>query len=173
MKTLQQKRRGNLSYWIGFDERDPETCYVAEAKVKTPGAVMHLVWRYACRPDPEQLRADALEHGVRSPRPYQPGQPCDGSIGACAHALFVHFCQARELNPAALYARAYPEREPPDFEPMREEAEWEGVAYPKRWDAEATAKLAESLHAINAHALAEVVEDATFAPAGTTASLFT
>ena len=38
-------------------------------------------------------------------------------------------------------------------------ADWQGVAYPSQWDAEATTGLLESLHAVNYHSLAGIVSD--------------
>jgi hypothetical protein len=76
-----------------------------------------------------------------------------------AVALFVDFCNAKGIDPTAIYRAAYPEREAPtSWTDDVQAAEWQGVAYPEAWTDEAAARMLESLHAVNLHALAEAIE---------------
>ena len=43
-----------------------------------------------------------------SPRPYVPGQACDGTIDSSVFALFYNYCRTKGLGPAALYSKATP-----------------------------------------------------------------
>ncbi len=131
---------------------------VFEGFVKVDGGVKHLTFRY------ESVSvlgafADTLEHGIFSPRPYQLGQACDGSITECALALFARFCRELGHSATTLHRDAYPDenRRRPNWPELTAAADWQGVAYPSQWDAGATAGLLESLHAVNYHSLAGVV----------------
>jgi hypothetical protein len=100
---------------------------------------------------------------VLSPRPYQLGQFCDGSITPCVVALFENFCRARQLDAIALFHQAYPDclYTLKEFDAIRRHADWEGTSYPARWDRTAVDGLLYSLHAVNYHELADVVEEMT------------
>ena len=104
---------------------------------------------------------DRCEH-VFSPRPYVLGQLADSTTETCIFALFYDYCTAQELDPAALYAQAYPGSEFPDADERREstrQAMAEGVSFPLLWDEKAFAGLLDSLSEINNHSLASVLED--------------
>jgi hypothetical protein len=131
---------------------------VFEGFVKCDGGLKHLVQRYA----EITLGAaydDVVRHGNFSPRPYRLGQACDGSTTSCALALFVRFCRECGLPATQLYRRAYPDEKSLRLSGVVSFAEWQGVAYPKRWNARAKAGLLESLHSVNYHSLASVVSD--------------
>jgi hypothetical protein len=130
--------------------------------VRQKHEIRYLVERYrGGRPSWHKLREDARQRGIRSPRPYQLGQACDGSITTCVMALFEDFCKARRLDPIVLLRQAYSEESfsSTDFRVTRSAADWEGTAYPRRWGPKAIDGLLESLHEINYHALAAVVGD--------------
>ena len=133
---------------------------VFEGTVKCNHGVRHLVRRYV-KVNLHEAALDTLQHGSFSPRPYQLGQACDGSVNECALALFVHFCAANGHAPDALYHTAYPDERPlPAWREVVSAADWQGVGYPACWNRTALAGLLESLHAINYHQLAAVVADA-------------
>jgi hypothetical protein len=160
-KTAVTTRTHNVQYWIAHDDNRQE--WLAEVIVRRPTGILYLVHRYpgGC-PARRALYHDACRHGHFSSRPYQLAQACDGSIGSCVLALFSAFCEARQFDPIALLQRAYPD-EPAytgqDFVEIRRQADWEHTAYPARWDQSAIAGLLKSLHAINYHSLAGVVDD--------------
>jgi hypothetical protein len=160
-KTAVTTRTQNVQYWIAHDENRQE--WLAEVIVRRPTGILHLVHRYpGNRPARRVLYHDACRHGHFSSRPYQLAQACDGSIGSCVLALFCVFCEARQFDPIALLQRAYPDESPytaQDFVLTRRQADWERTAYPARWDPTAIAGLLESLHEINYHSLAGVVDD--------------
>jgi len=161
MDILIDERTEDFAYWLSFDSRPhvAEWPYVSECLLRVQGGVLHAVQRYVKRPSRQQLRADTREHGVESPRPYQLGQYCDGSITPAVIALYVDFCQRRGLDPAALYAAAYPDREEREtFTSTVELAEWEGVAYPNSWTDEAVQGLLRSLEAAN---MASLIDEVT------------
>lgn len=95
---------------------------------------------------------------VTSPRPYKPGQCCDGTIDTGVMALFIHFCERSGLCPDKIYSEAYP-GETLECELTKKNAEWEGVAYPNKWTRKYRTLLAKSLHAANNHSLANVLYD--------------
>jgi hypothetical protein len=97
-----------------------------------------------------------------SPRPYQPGQACDGTIDNCVIALFIAWCWAHDLDVQEVYLRAYPDEK----RWIRRHqiicwwrASQEGITLPVYWGNVAFFGLCESLSEINLHALRSVVED--------------
>jgi hypothetical protein len=160
-KTTVTTCTHNVQYWIAHDDNRQE--WLAEVIVRRPKGILYLVHRYrGDRPARRVLYRDACRHGHFSSRPYQLAQACDGSIGSCVLALFIAFCEARQFDPISLLQRAYPE-EPSyteqDFIEIRRQADWQHTAYPARWDRPAIGGLLESLHEINYHSLAGVVDD--------------
>jgi hypothetical protein len=138
--------------------------YLVEADVKAEGGIKHCIYR-----TPDKTTVIDVLNLVRrselpiSPRPYQLAQACDGTIGSPVLALFVRFCNSRGLDPAVIMVDAYPDEsgewDAEHFRVIVEEAEWQGVAYPACWDSAAVAGLVESLHEINYHQLAGLIED--------------
>ena len=159
--TAVTTRTRDVLIWIAHDDRRQE--WLTEVIVRRPKGVLYLVHRYPGeRPTRRVLYREACRYGRLSPRPYQLSQACDGSIGSCVLALFTAFCEARQLDPVALLQRAYPDERAhvaQDFVEIRQHADWEGTAYPERWNQSAIAGLFESLHAINYHSLAGVLDD--------------
>jgi hypothetical protein len=127
--------------------------------VKVAGGVKYLVGQYKFRSSDDALN-EIHRSGIFSARPYQLGQACDGSITVCVLALFYRFCQEQGHLPNALIRAAFPKQDMlPDWTDIITSAQWQGVAYPKKWDSEANAGLLKSLHEINYHALAALVSD--------------
>ncbi|MCI0541604.1 MAG: hypothetical protein L0Z50_40920 [Verrucomicrobiales bacterium] len=148
----------DLCFWpcqYGYNE------VVFEGFVKCDGGVRHLVHRYE-KVTLHEAALDILEHGTFSPRPYRLAQACDGSINECVLALFVNFCAANHHSADALFRASYPDdRQIPHWREVVIAADWQGVCYPSRWDADASAGLLESLHVINYHQLAALVAEAS------------
>jgi len=94
-----------------------------------------------------------------SRRPYRPGQHCDGTIDSCVHALLMDFCERTGLcDYREIYREAYEEEiDSEELDWTKEFAEWQGVAYPEKWNFEAVNGLIESLEEINNHQLVEVL----------------
>lgn len=131
---------------------------VFEGYAKCPGGIKFLVWRYEIGVSLATAKADLLEHGYFSSRPYQLAQACDGTVTSCALALFVRFCRDCDHDAEAVMRAAYPKEKPRDLNRSVTFADWQGVTYPKQWDEAAKAGLLASLHAVNYHSLAgEVV----------------
>lgn len=126
------------------------------------GGIKYLVWRYERGVSLATAKADLLEHGYFSPRPYQLAQACDGTITSCALALFIRFCRDCGHDAEALMRAAYPNEKRGDLDEIAVFADWQGVAYPAQWDDAAKAGLLESLHAVNYHSLASEVANLPF-----------
>ena len=127
--------------------------------VKVAGGIKYLVGQFKFRSSDDALN-EIHRSGIFSSRPYHPGQACDGSITVCVLALFYRFCQEQGHLPNALIRAAFPKQDMlPDWKDIITSAQWQGVAYPKKWDSEANAGLLKSLHEINYHALAALVSD--------------
>lgn len=131
---------------------------VFEGYAKCEGGIKHLVHRYE-KVSFNKAKADLLQYGTFSPRPYQLAQSCDGSITTCALALFFRFCRDCGHDAEKLFRAAYTDGRKMDWNEVVTTAEWEGVAYPARWDEKAKAGLLESLHEVNYHSLAGEISD--------------
>ncbi len=152
------RRTERFDIWIGKQNHaDPP--FVAEVFIKIERGVKHLVHRYDSA-DVKRAMTDARRHGHTSRRPYALAQACDGSIASPVMALFAHLCEARGLDPVALYALAYPDEPAPVFEEVTALAVWQGVAYPRTWDEGAIDGLLVSLTAINTHSLVSALKEA-------------
>jgi len=131
---------------------------VFEGYAKCEGGIKYLVHRYD-KVSFNKAKSDLLKYGTFSPRPYQLAQSCDGSITSCALALFVRFCRDCGHDAEKLFRAAYTDGRKTDWNKTVATAEWEGVAYPARWDTNATAGLLKSLHEVNYHSLAGEISD--------------
>lgn len=104
---------------------------------------------------------DELVQDTFSPRPYQLGQACDGTIDDPVHGLFILYCRAMRLDAGKLYQAAYPD-ECGHYTLAYQEAVLlrardQGIAEPAEWTDEAFKGLLESLGEINNHQLAQAV----------------
>ena len=94
---------GHVRY--GHDE------VVSEGFVKCDH-VRHLVHRYE-KATIHKAVLDALEYGTSSPRPYQLGQACDGSITECVLALLGRWCRDSKYCANTLYRAVYQREQTP------------------------------------------------------------
>lgn len=157
MESLQQDHR--VSIWRDADHGDN----LIEAYVKATGGIKHVVYRSDDLPSLGQVLECAETFHYTSPRPYCPGQSCDGSISYPVMALFADYCATRGACPVGLMLDAYPNEAGKwavgDFFKSKEEAAWQGIQYPRKWNRGAVDGLVKSLHEINYHSLATVVAD--------------
>ena len=161
MTIFVDHRDDQTDLWVGQREGDPE--FVFEGFLKVVGGVKHVVNRFDNNPTMEEMLSLLESRGLVSPRPYQPGQFCDGSITSCVMALFYDFCKRYGLNAAGVHATAYPDRAEPNWEEQyltMSFADWQGVAYPRIWTLEHFVRLLDSLNAVNRHSLSNELEEA-------------
>lgn len=105
-----------------------------------------------------EIRRDALtEHLTFAPRPYTVGQACDGTVDACALAMFILCCEALGLDPVAIYRAAYESEL--DKDAVLSFARWQGLELPERWDDETIEQMCEGLHAVNNHYFVQLFEE--------------
>jgi hypothetical protein len=110
---------------------------------------------------------DQLLMATLSARPYRLGQPCDGTIDTCVHALFILWCRATGHDPQTLYHKAYGDKSTttPQTYNLDEQEEKlrhaldEGIEIPTSWSEKAFQGLLDSLTEINLHALVQVLEE--------------
>lgn len=81
--------------------------YIVECFIKKSKSVYYFVQRYLYRPSESQILRDTLAYNCRSPRPYQAGQACDGSVSAPVFHLYNQLCNQLGLDPVATYHSAY------------------------------------------------------------------
>ena len=132
-----------------------------------PGIRYSLQWVKTIEsPIEQQIAASlsrTLKDGQLSPRPYQPGQACDGTISSCTIGLFHDLCKKRHLNPLKIYRKAYPEESNTQCKRtlnyMHEFSAWQGIAIPLEWHGENTTLLMQSLHNANFHQLANELRE--------------
>lgn len=157
MESIQPDHR--VSIWRDTDNGD----YLIDAYVKVEGGIKHFVYRSDDKPSLGQVLECAETFHYTSPRPYCPGQSCDGSISYPVMALFADYCATRGACPVELMLDAYPNEAGKwavgDFIKSKEEAAWQGIQYPRKWNRGAVDGLVKSLHEINYHSLATVVAD--------------
>ena len=125
--------------------------------------IRHVVRRHrSFSPDElPQLLDECREYGVLSSRPYQLGQSCDGSIDACVWVLLHDFLRKKRLSMTRFIQKAYPEEEAYTKAIIKEIVDfgiWQGVTIPSRWNATSITGLIRSLHNVNHHSLAQVIE---------------
>lgn len=135
--------------------------YVAEVFIKDTGHIWYSVLRYDNRPTLAKLFRDTYALNCKSPRPYMPGQVCDGSITSPVFHLFNQLCIHLGLDPIELYNEAY-EDHVFTHDQLKENitfAEWQGVTQIDVFDAAIIAKVIESIVEVNMHQLANLLEE--------------
>ena len=98
-----------------------------------------------------------------SPRPYELGQNCDGTIDNCALAAYFVFCADHDINGFELLAESYPNEEWIDnnefFNELMLRGMAEGVELPHKWTDKSAGLLLESLTEINYHQLRNCLQE--------------
>ncbi len=133
------KRTKNVHVWIGTHSSGEPYPIVSDVYVKRDNHIIHQVrnwpiFKLHLLPD---IETSCLTSGLRSPRPYRPGQACDGSIGATVLCLFDSFCRQHHLCPVTSYNTAYADRNEPmsrkEWNSIIEFGDWQTIAYPASW----------------------------------------
>lgn len=134
--------------------------YISEIFLKTNGGILNYYERERDF-NLNRLIDKASGEGIYSPRPYLPGQACDGTIEAPVLALFHNYCTRQGINPQDLIDKAYPleKDDPVNFDDIILFARWQGVFIPFEWNKAYTLKLLDSLTEINYHSLVSVISD--------------
>ncbi|MBX7226396.1 MAG: hypothetical protein K1X55_10220 [Chitinophagales bacterium] len=135
--------------------------FLSEVFVKVPNAVYYHVMRHEYQPNVATLLLLAKYDGVKSPRPYKAGQPCDGSIGAPVYFLYVKLCAHFSFSAIDLYEEAYSGETITnnDIQSICSFATWQGVEDITEWSDTTITRILESLTEINHHQLRTVVEE--------------
>jgi hypothetical protein len=139
--------------------RDRE--YVAEVYIKDKGFIWYAVMRYQRLPTKSLIFRDTYAMHCKSPRPYKPAQLCDGSITAPALHLYNPLCKVMDIDPIALYNEAYDDHifTHEQLAEILRFAEWQGVEVIYEWSQAVISKVIESLHEVNMHQLASIIEE--------------
>jgi hypothetical protein len=116
--------------------------------VKVPDAVRYLVDVEPVQPSIQFMTEACLSGGKLLRRPYCLAQEADACSEWCVIALFCHLCRTTGADAAALLARIYPQWKWGSqlLEEIQEEAEWQGVQYPKAWTDDAISGLTVSIY---------------------------
>lgn len=150
---------------VFHDKQSKNNNMLIEVWVKVRDGIRYTIQRRDMISNPvdyiDQWITEAINEGMFSPRPYKPGQACDGTISSTSTALFLAYCKHRKLNPLIIYRAAYPDERTTkkDLTAMQEFADWQGVDYPEVWDSETCSLMMDSLHNANHHNLANQLEE--------------
>jgi hypothetical protein len=116
------------------------------------------------RIQPERVRKWTARKDYVSERPFEVGDPCDGTRDTAVWAALIDALQRSgeatvsgfqtDLRAAGEKAMAQNLRRPAF---TKRKAEWEGIQYPARWGREAADRLLESLESMNYHTVASVI----------------
>ncbi|MBS1594113.1 MAG: hypothetical protein JST90_07295 [Bacteroidetes bacterium] len=149
------------SYSITVVEFPREKEYVAEVFIKDKDLIWYGVKRYGYLPTKSIIFRDTYAMHCKSPRPYKPGQICDGSITAPALHLFIQLCEAINADPVGIYAQAYEDSifTNDQISEIKRFAEWQGVEIIYDWNPSVITAVLESLHEVNYHQLANTIEE--------------
>jgi hypothetical protein len=163
-KAFPKDREEVIFRWkvLGRDGRERN---LAEIFIKAPKGVYHAVLETTGMETDKELISQVRDTGHLSPRPYKPGQACDGSIDACVKALVVDFANRTGLGIETvneIHKKAYGTpffTDKLDVDSSVAFAKWQGVAYPQKWTEKEFKKLIQSLIEINNHDFATLLEE--------------
>jgi hypothetical protein len=156
-----------------FHEEQTETVYmsvvslnskkdfIAEVFIKEGDYVWYAVLRYQKIPTRSIIIRDTYAFKCKSPRPYRPGQACDGSIASCVYHLYNQLCQLMAIDPLETYREAYDDNilTKDQFDAILAFAEWQGVEKVIEWDVKTIDLVIDSIHEANMHQLANLLEE--------------
>jgi hypothetical protein len=106
------------------------------------------------------LIRDARIHGRFSWRPVRMGQYFDASMHFGVSDLLRHWCEAHQVDVAALLHRAHATEAPytsEDLEAIREQAQWEGIVYPPQWTLGLSRELVHALFEVGYPQVARLI----------------
>lgn len=165
LKEILHKKTDKAIVNVFHDRQSKTNNMLIEIWAKVPDGIRYTIQRSDLVSNPEvyidKWIAETINEGMFSPRPYQPGQTCDGTISSTSTALFLAYCKHRKMNPLFIYRAAYPDERTTkkDLVVMQEFADWQGVGYPKVWDSETFSLMIDSLHNANHHNLANQLQE--------------
>ena len=133
--------------------------HIAEVLIKDKGVVWYAVLRYTRLPRKSIIIRDTYAYNCKSPRPYQPGQPCDSSITAPVYHLFNQLCTMMGLDPIELYNEAYPDHifTQAQLDEICAFGAWQGVGFLYDLNQDIIDLVFKSIHAVNLHQLANAL----------------
>lgn len=127
--------------------------YRVIAMVQVPEGVRYWSARVPSQPMFPYVRNACLNHGELGYRPYVMLQDRDSCSRVCALALLHDYCMAHTIDPQKVVLRAYPYDfiAPKLWDPDRwgrilEEARWQGLIFPREWNADRLIELLLTLH---------------------------
>jgi len=159
-EELETGRSDYLAYWVGRYRRTG--AHLFQAKLKFSRGVRYLVAGSYQQPRIEQIVDQCCRYGNFSARPYQLGQPSNGSTDPCVWALYRQCCAEKGFDPTALILETYPgwEQRPDwDWSELDDQAAWEGYDSPPTWDTAALEALCISLQSIHRQVLGSALLD--------------
>lgn len=139
--------------------------YAYKISLKVVGGIRaaHGCWQGDYRPVASELVSECSRHGVFSTRPYRLGQPQDSTTVICVWALYANYCDHARYTRTELLRQAYPNTRiekhwtPQIWSAVLDQAEWEGLIVPIRWDVGSATQLARALHDLDARNLAKLL----------------
>lgn len=99
-QQLETGRTDHLAYWIG--KYRSTGAHLFQAKLKFPKGVRYLVAGSYQQPRIEQIVDQCCRYGNFSARPYQLGQPSNGSTDPCVWALYRQCCAEKGFDAIGL-----------------------------------------------------------------------
>lgn len=116
------------------------------------------------RIQPERVRKWTARKDYVSERPFEVGDPCDGTRDTAVWAALIDALQrSGEATVSGFQADLRAAGEKAMAQNLRRlgftkrKAEWEGIQYPARWGREAADRLLKSLESMNYHTVASVI----------------
>lgn len=127
--------------------------FAYRALLKVPNGLRYAVGQQSTQPSIETMQDACWAHGLHAIRPYYLGQEPDLCSDSCLFALFHHCCEEFGIDAAELIERTYPGREHSPtsaaraLQEIKEDAQWQGVSWPRVWTIDAITGLKLSLQA--------------------------
>lgn len=162
MKNIHYHESPKVRIWVAQHEHAQSHPYVSETFLRAAGGVYHEVqcWKSFKPYLLPDIELSCRQHGIYSPRPYRPGQRCDGSITTPVLYLFDHFLRQHGLDPLDSYHKAFEKDRlytAQEWQQMLAFAQWQGVAAPRQWDTGNYPLFIESLTQANQSGLVDLL----------------
>ena len=157
-KYLRVIRTSEVAAWISHHEDDQPR--KAEIFARTQGGVQHLETDVPDDNPTEELLIRLVFHlGHFSPRPCSLDRQFDPSMTYGLLALLRHWCRVHDVDLGRLLRQAYPDESlsTENFEEIVDQAEWEGIEYPRPDDRYQTRRLLLALRELGYGEIAKVL----------------
>jgi hypothetical protein len=148
--------------WLKY--RASAQSWLVEVHARCPDGIMYLQKEYLGEtiPAAELALADALQHGIFSPRPCRLDGYIDPSMAHCVIALLCRFCRDRKIDVRELFDQAaHADRPVPsktDLAFFVLQGVWEGIVVPTEWSSTTTENLLHALTEVGWEDLADSLE---------------